>query len=120
MIHENQDDIRPAAGGHNAVIACQGIELVLNLLGCHILGAEIVEISGCYFKQRIVVGAVIKDICHLEKVVGVVGGIKHFHAIVGRQFCNVLVIVNKHRLDRLHLRVAYIGEELACGVAVGD
>ena len=97
--------VRPFCTNLEAVVAGEFVEFVLDLLGCHVGCAYKAHQFGCIVQKAVDLAAGFVYIYQGEDVVGLVGYIQHFYAVLGFEACEVAVEVEEYRLDRFYLRV---------------
>ena len=105
--------------GAQAERAGDGVHLRCDLLGAHLVRSEVAQVVEGEVECRVVLRTRVEYVDQREDVVGFVFLIQHVDALLRLELRHVLLVVHEYRLDRLDLRVLYLGEELALRVAVG-
>ena len=105
--------------GAQAERAGDGVHLRCDLLGAHLVRSEVAQVVEGQVECRVVLRTRVEYVDQREDVVGFVLLIQHVDALLRLELRHVLLVVHEYRLDRLDLRVLYLGEELALRVSVG-
>ena len=92
----------------HAVCASQLIELLLQLISCHLVGAQIVEITCSGVQTLVGLDAEVECKLQCEQTVGVVLNILYGQPLLGFSEGDVALEVDKHRLNGFGLCVCYL------------
>ena len=79
------------------------VELLLELLCCHVVGAEVVEVASSEVETVVGFCAEVEGELHGEQTVGLVLYVLHGQAFLGLAEGDVALEVDEHGGDRLYL-----------------